>query len=138
MSGPLIFITTARVKDGKLDDFKRFITQLFEHVQAREPDPIAFNVYLNEDGTEMTSIQVHPGAASMDSHLQLMPKLLGEDMTEWVNRADFLEIKHIEIYGTPSAALLEADQQWVDSGAFSRTVKPVHVTGFTRTSVDAS
>ncbi|MBO1269885.1 hypothetical protein [Arthrobacter cavernae] len=70
--------------------------------------------------------------------MQLLPPLLGEKMNEWVDRADFLEIKHIEIYGTPSAALLEADQHWVDSGAISRTVKPVHVAGFTRGSVDAS
>jgi quinol monooxygenase YgiN len=138
VSGPLISVTTAKIKDGKLEDFKRFTAQFLENVQAREQRLIAFNVFLNEDGTEMTSIQVHPDADSMDSHMQLLPQLLGEEMNEWVDRADFLDVKHIEIYGTPSAALLEADQQWVDSGVFSRTVKPVHVAGFTRGSVGAT
>ncbi|MBO1269886.1 hypothetical protein [Arthrobacter cavernae] len=41
MSGPLIFVTTARIKDGKLDDFKRFVTQLLENVQAKEQELMA-------------------------------------------------------------------------------------------------
>lgn len=138
MSGPLIFVTTARIKEGKLDDYKRFVKELLEHFKAKEPQLIAFNMFLNEDGTEMTSIQVHPNAASMDTHLQVLNKVLGEEMSEWVKRADFLEIRHIEIYGTPSAALLEADQQRVDSGAYTRSLKPVHFAGFTRSSIGVS
>lgn len=132
MSGPLIFVTTSRIKEGKLEDFKRFTRELMENVMAKEPQLISFNVFLNEDGTEMTSVQVHPDAASMDFHMEVLAQMLGEDMGEWVERADFLEIKHIEICGTPSAALLEADQPFVDSGAFSRSVKSLHVAGFTR------
>ena len=132
MSGPLIFITTARIKEGKLEDFKQFMKELLESFESREPQIVAFNVFLNEDETEMTSIQVHPNAASIDSHMQVLDQVLGEDMAEWVERADFLEIKHIEIYGSPSEALLQADQQWVDSGAITRAIKPIHVAGFTR------
>ena len=132
MSVPLIVITTASIKEGRLDDFKQFTKKLHEHFEAREPQIIAFNVFLNEDETEMTSIQVHPNPASMDSHMEVLNQVLGEDMAEWVERADFLETKHIEIYGSPSEALLKADQPWVDSGAISRMIKPVHVAGFTR------
>jgi hypothetical protein len=89
-------------------------------------------MYLNEDGSEMTSIQVHPDAGSMDSHMKVLGEVLAEEMAEWVERADFLEINHIEIYGEPSEALLQADQQWVDSGALTRFIKPVHLAGFTR------
>lgn len=138
MAGPLIVITTARIKEGKLEDYKRFIKELLEQFMAKEPQLIAMNVFLNEDETEMTSVQLHPNAASMDSHMQVLNQVLGEEMRQWVERADFLEIKHIEIYGTPSAALLEADQQWVDSGVVKRSVKPVHVAGFTRASLGAS
>jgi len=134
MPGPLIFITTARIKEGKLEAYKQFARELLANFEAREPRLIAFNMYLNQDGTEMTSIQVHPDAASMDFHMQVLGQVLREDMSEWIARADFLEIKHIDIYGTPSAAILEADQRWVDSGAFSRAVKPVHMAGFTRAS----
>jgi hypothetical protein len=88
-------------------------------------------MYFNEDETEMTSIQIHPDAASMDFHMQVIQQVLGGDMNEWVKRADFLEPKHIEIYGTPSAAVLEADQPRVEAG-IPRSVKPLHFTGFTR------
>lgn len=132
MSAPLISITTASIKEGKLDDFKQFTERLVASFEAREPQIIAFNVFLNEDETEMTSIQVHPTPASMDSHREVLKQVLGEDMAEWVERADFLEIKHIEIYGSPSEALLKDDQPWVDSGAITRMIKPVHVAGFTR------
>jgi hypothetical protein len=37
MPAPLIFVTTARIKEGKLDDYRRFITELVEQVMAKEP-----------------------------------------------------------------------------------------------------
>lgn len=79
----------------------------------------------------MTSIQIHPDAASMDFHMQVVEQVLGEEMFEWVERTDFVEPKHLEIYGTPSTGLLEADQPLVESG-IARSVKPLHIAGFTR------
>ncbi len=79
----------------------------------------------------MTSIQIHPDAASMDFHMQVVQQVLKVEMIEWIERADFLEPKHIEIYGTPSAALLEANQPLVETG-IPRRVKPLHMAGFTR------
>jgi hypothetical protein len=131
MYKPLIFVSTWKIREGRLEDYKRFAKELIEHVKAKEPQLIAFNMYFNEDETEMTSIQVHPDAASMDFNLQVLAKVIGEDMIEWIDRADFLELKHIEIYGTPSAKLLEADQPLVDSG-IPQSVKPMHLAGFTR------
>ena len=131
MSKPLIFVSTWKIREGRLEAYKQFARELMEHVKTREPQLIAFNMYFNEDETEMTSIQVHPDAASMDFHLQVLAKVIGEDMIEWIDRADFLEPKHIEIYGTPSAKLLEADQPLVDAG-IPQSVKPTHFAGFTR------
>ncbi len=131
MSKPLIFVSTWKIKEGRLEDYKQFAKEFMEHVKAKEPQLIAFNMYFNEDETEMTSIQVHPDAASMDFHLQVLAKVIGEDMIEWIDRADFLEPKQFEIYGIPSAKLLEANQPFVDAGV-SQSVKPLHFTGFTR------
>ena len=131
MSETLIYISTWRIKECRLEDFKRFIREMVEIYRTNEPQLIAFNVFLNEEETEMTSIQVHPDADSMDFHMQVLERALGEEMSDWVGRADFIEPKHIEIYGTPSAGLLEADQPLVESG-LARTVKPLHIAGFTR------
>jgi len=131
MIKPLIFVSTWKIKEGRLEDYKQFAREFMEHVKAKEPQLIAFNMYFNEDETEMTSIQVHPDAASMDFHLQVLAKVIGEDMIEWIDRADFLAPKQFEIYGTPSAKLLEANQPFVDAG-ISQSVKPLHFAGFTR------
>ena len=131
MFKPLIYISTWKIKEGRLEDYKQFAKELMEHFKTKEPQLIAFNMYFNEDETEMTSIQVHPDAASMDFHMQVLAKVIGEDMIEWMDRADFLEPKHIEIYGTPSANLLEADQPLVDAGIL-RSIKHLHFIGFTR------
>ena len=131
MFTPLIYMSTWKIKEGRLEDYRRFTKEFMEIVEGKEPQLIAINIFLNEDETEMTSIQVHPDTASMDFHMQVLAKVIGQDMIEWINRADFLEPKHIEIYGTPSAKLLEADQQLVDAG-IPRSVKPLHFAGFTR------
>jgi quinol monooxygenase YgiN len=130
MPEPFIYVSTWKIKEGKLDDFKRFTGEFVEIIKAKEPQLIAFNVFLNEDGTEMTSIQVHTDAASMDFHLQVVNKVLGEEMLDWIERADFVEPKQFEIYGTPSAALLEADRPLVESGVV-QSIKPLFIAGFT-------
>lgn len=43
--------------------------EILKIVETNEPQVIAFHGFLNEDGTEMTSIQVHPDTASMDFHM---------------------------------------------------------------------
>jgi len=135
LSEPLIYITTWRVKEGRLEDYKQFAKQLIEIVEAKEPQLIAFNAFVNEDRIEMTSIQVHPDAASMDFHMQVVNQALGEEMNDWVGRADFLEPKRVEIYGTPSTKLLEADNPAVEAG-IPREIKPHLIAGFTRSKAE--
>jgi hypothetical protein len=60
MSQPFISIATLRIKEGKLDDFTRSYREVVETVKEHEPRIIAFHGFVNEDGTEMTIIQVHP------------------------------------------------------------------------------
>ncbi len=135
MSGPLIYISTWKIKAGRLEDFKQFTRELTEIYEAQEPQLIAFNVYLNEAETEMTGIHVHPNAASMDFHMRIVEQALGEDMQKWVERGALIEPRpeRIDIYGVPSKALLEADEPAVEAGV-PRGIKPRHIAGFTRSS----
>lgn len=66
MSGPFVLISTWGIKDGKAEELTSFQRKLAEFIHVNEPQLIAFNAFINEDGTEMTCIQVHPDAASMD------------------------------------------------------------------------
>ena len=102
MSGPFIIISNWGVKEGKLEELKRFQRELSKVVEEKEPQLIAFNAFLNEEGTEMTSIQVHPDAASMDFHLKVIQEHLGEAMSAV---AEFAEPRGMQYYGTPPESL---------------------------------
>ncbi len=126
MSEPFIYVSTSRIKEGKLEDIKRSAREVVETAQEHEPRLIALHVFINEDGTEMTSIQIHPDAASMDFHMQVLGKHLGEFMDDAPN---LIEFKHFEYYGKPSMMALEMDRELAGDAV---TLKPVHVAGFTR------
>lgn len=66
MPAPFIILSDWEVKEGKVEELKRFQKELSAFIEAKEPQLIAFNAFLNEEGTEMTSIQVHSDAASME------------------------------------------------------------------------
>ena len=125
MSGPFIIISTWGIKEGRLAELKRFQNELTEIVKAKEPQLIAFNAFVNEDGTEMTSIQVHPDAASMDFHLKVLREHLGDAMSAV---ADFVQPKNMEYYGTPPESL----QDSVSVRGGDLITKPIHLGGFTR------
>jgi hypothetical protein len=125
VSGPFILISTWGIKDGKVEELKRFQEELSELIQAKEPQLIAFNAFLNEEGTEMTSIQVHPDTASMDFHLQVLSDHLGDAMS---SVAPFVEPRSLVYYGMPPESLRSS----ITSRGENPGSKPIHMGGFTR------
>jgi hypothetical protein len=102
---PLIFVTTITLKEGKLEDFKHYSEQMGKFVEENEPRIIHFEQYINEDGTELTSVQIHPDEDSMAFHMQVA----GERMAQ---ASEFLDtIKSLHIYGEPSDAFVEQMKQ---------------------------
>ena len=131
MADPLIYISTWKIKEGKLDELKEFSREFVGHIEAREPQLIAMNTFINDEGTEMTSIQVHPDSASMESHLSVINQILGEDMNEWLERGELIEPIRAELFGTPGPALLESDRPRIEAGV-PYFVKSTNIAGFTR------
>jgi hypothetical protein len=103
----------------------QFQRKLSEIVKSKEPQLIAFNAFINEDETEMTSIQVHPNAASMDFHLKVNREIMVDSMSAV---ADSVEPKNLEYYGSPPESL----QVSVAGRAGDFMTKPIHLAGFTR------
>jgi quinol monooxygenase YgiN len=125
MAAPFIFIGTHRLKEGKLQDLRHYEQELVALVEAKEPRLIAFHVFVNEDGTQATTIQVHPDAASMEFHMQVLGQKISQAYA-------FLErTERIEVYGTPSDQVLEMMRQLAGSGV-PLSVKADHLGGFTR------
>jgi hypothetical protein len=69
MPGPFIFIATNRLKPGASEAERRRVPGLVDFIEEGEPRLLAFNEYLNADRTEVTVVQVHPDAASMEFHM---------------------------------------------------------------------
>jgi hypothetical protein len=128
MAGPFIFISQSRVKDGKLEDFKRGLREMAEFVETNEPRVIAFEAYLNDEGTEATGVQIHPDADSMAFHMQVaFEKIMEFDQ--------YLDTQSVEVYGVPNDAVLgmmkQIGDQFSGSGMSVRVMTDP-VGGFTR------
>lgn len=100
MSEPVISIDSSEIRQGKLEELKAAIQDLVEFVEANEPRPIVYSVYLMESGTSMTVVQVHPDSASMEFHL----KVAGPAFARFV---DLIKLSTMDVYGRPSDDLLE-------------------------------
>jgi hypothetical protein len=128
MAGPFIFISQSRIKDEKLDDFKRGLREMAEFVEANEPRVVAFEAYLNDDGTEVTGVQIHPDADSMAFHMQVaFAKIMEFDQ--------YLDTESVEVYGVPNDAVLGMMKQISDQfggAGMSLRVRTNPVGGFTR------
>jgi hypothetical protein len=125
MSEPFIFIGTHSLMEGRLEDLKQYEQELVALVEANEPHLIAFHVFVNQDGTQATTVQVHPDAASMEFHMQVLSEKISQAY-------EFLErTERIEVYGTPSDQVLKMMRPLAGSGV-PLSVKANHLGGFTR------
>ena len=128
MSGAFIYVGTARIKPGKLGEARKNLAELVDFVETNEPRMIAFHLFLDEEGSTLTIVQVHPDSASMEFHMQVNAKHFA---TAW----DFIEaIESEQYYGAISDALATELAKW-DDPAVAVTRLPVHEGGFTRTNV---
>jgi hypothetical protein len=99
MLEPIVSIDWSTVRPGKLDELRVAMRALVGFVEAKEPRPLAYHVYFNEDGTRMTVLQVHPDSASIEYHMEVAGP-------EFAKVKDLLELSAIEVYGNASEELL--------------------------------
>jgi len=128
MTAPFIVIYTYAINEGKLEDFRQFLQELFKVLDANEPRALAVNVYVNEDGTEASMVQVHPGAASLEQFWQALHKHTGRALGDFVGATT-----SFQVYGAPSDVALRRARQLADLGV-AVSVKPEHLGGFARLS----
>ena len=100
MSEPVISIDTSLIRDGRLDELKKAVAELVEFVRSNEPRPIIYEVYVDQTGSRMTVVQVHPDSASMEYHMTVAgPAFAGF--------AELVTLSTLDVYGKPSEELLE-------------------------------
>ena len=126
MSGPFIFIATNRLKPGKFDEEKARVPDLAEFIEANEPRLLAFNEYANEEGTEVSVVQVHPDADSMAFHMEVVAERAAAAYAETVDATT-----SIQVFGTPGKAIVEMLRRQAGAGV-PLSIKPHHLGGFIR------
>jgi hypothetical protein len=99
---------------------------LSEFVEANGPRLIAFNEYADDDGTEVAVAEVHADAESMAFHMGVV-----RERAERAHAETLEATTSIEVFGTPSGAVLEMLSRQAGSGP-SPTVRRHHLGGFTR------
>lgn len=100
MPEPIVVVDTSEVSEGKLEELKTAFGELVEFVQTAEADPIAYGVYLSEDGARVTVVQIHPSSAAMEYHLEVAGPLFRRF-------SHLLELARVDFYGQPSEALVD-------------------------------
>jgi hypothetical protein len=128
MQEPLIFIATNRLKPGRLDRERARVPGLVEFVEANEPRLIAFNEYVNEAGDEVSVVQVHPDAASMEAHIAIVAERARTAYAETLDAT-----VRIQVFGQPSEEMLAALQQQAGEGV-EIALHTEYLGGFTRVS----
>ena len=123
---PTLFVATNRLKPGQLDAERRRVPGLIEFVEQNEPQLIAFNEYVNDNCTEVTVVQVHPDAASMQKH----PEIIGERAAQAYDETLDATIA-IQIFGPVDPRMLTTMRTQTGERV-SLTVAIEHLGGFTR------
>jgi len=95
MTGPIVFISHFKIKEGKLDDVKQLSENVSKFIEANKPGTAVFLQFTNVDGTELSIIHVFPDADVFDKHV--------EGAGERSNKAfEILVPTRREVYGQPS------------------------------------
>jgi hypothetical protein len=122
---PLIAIDSSEIREGKIDELKTGLRELVEFVEANEAEPIAYSIYIDEGGSRMTVVQIHPSSASMELHMRLAGPIFRKF-------AELVTLSRVDLYGRPSDTLLEQMRQKAELlGNAPVTVNELHA-GFAR------
>lgn len=102
-----MYVDTAEVREGALEELKQGMKELVDFVEANESRLLAYNVYFSDDGTRMTVVHVHPDSASLEYHMEVA----GAFFRRFV---DLVTLSSINVYGEPSKALRARLQEKAD------------------------
>ena len=101
MATPFMLVSTFKVKEGSLEKLRDYTRRVTELMQAKEPRIIAFHCFLSEDGSEMSTVHLHPDVASMEFHMQVQRDNWEETFSQVVT---MLEGIRVDYYGAKPPA----------------------------------
>jgi quinol monooxygenase YgiN len=98
MADQIVYVDRSEIREGKLEELRTAIRELVDFVESNEAQALAYNVYINEDGTEMTVVQVHPDSTSLEFHMDVAGPA-------FLKFKELIKLLAIDIYGRLSDKL---------------------------------
>jgi hypothetical protein len=100
MANPIVYIDRSEINPGKVADVRTAVSALVAFVEAREPQLMAYGVYIDDEASTMTVVAVHPDSASLELHLSI-------GGPEFRKVGEFITLRLIEVFGEPTDAVVE-------------------------------
>ena len=112
-----------------VDEARKRVAELVDFVETNEPRIIGFHCFMDEAGSKLAVVQIHPDSASMEFHLQVNAK-------HFATAFDYLDAQvSDEYFGSMSDSLAAELSKWDDEPGADAVRMSVHAGGFTRTNV---
>lgn len=127
MSGPIVFVSHLRVRQGRLAEVKSMTARVVEQIQATKPQTTGFLAYLSHDESILTIVHVFADAEAMDLHIEG-----GDERSQAAY--ELVEQVGWEIYGEPSAEAMSTMRAGAAATGAALTVEPISLDGFLRQS----
>jgi hypothetical protein len=118
VSDHLVYVDRFQLREGALEAFKEYATEMSEFVEKNEPGVVSFNYFMDDDGINGTAVFVFSGAPDLDKHLELAGSRFQEGY-------QLLKGTEIELLGRPSEPAVQM------AASFNASVKG-KLAGFSR------
>ncbi len=124
MFEPIVFINRNKIKEGKIEEFRKHYQENIQPIFNGKPNTLAQLGYENEEGTEFIVVRVFPNADALDQQIQ------GADERS-KKTYEYIEPTAIEIFGTPNPSTLEKMKKIAGAGILV-SISPSYLGGFIR------
>jgi hypothetical protein len=129
VDGPIVYLSSWRIKDGKFAEYRRFYEQLLDAIREPDRDVVAFFAFGNADGTEITNVHVFPDAPTLERHMGVIGEKMGLLPGELTSVLELMEPLGVQVYGAPTGQAAAMDQKMKDDGV-TFTGKERYLGGF--------
>lgn len=96
---PLVYVDRSDIRAGKAMELEAAALQLVEHVATNEQPALSYGIHFSTDRSTMTVVHVHSDSASLERLMTLIAPVLAPFR-------DLLQLRSIDVYGSPSDAVI--------------------------------
>ena len=126
MSEPIVFISKHKIKEGKMQELKKYNMEVMPEIAAKKPGTAFQYAYTNKEETINSFVHVFADAETMAEHMTG-----AEDRS---NRArEYIEPVSMEIWGMPNQAITSMFTQ-IEASGVSVSYMPQNLGGYIRLS----